>query len=415
MGDELRGVKVGCGLAVTRNFVSIAPALLLHPDQSVKEPGELTKTPSPMFISAMTGRSLCWLAACAVLTAIAPRPAVAGTPGAGGEASAISDFRLEDELAGPSPVPAVQVALAEGESAPASGADEDEAEAAPSVPLIAYGPPDGMNAPSASADPDRPDPAQYRGFGRQLGAVKWEMGAIIAYYTAINGPKLFDDAVAPHFHKEGWFGKSTKNLGMDKLAHAYSAYVLSDIIYGRLKRKTGDAAGIALTAAALGSATMLYTEFWDSIERSAGWSWEDVAFNSLGSGFSLLRNTVPGLEEKLDFRLMIEPNSDIITVEGKRHFQQQRYFFALKFAGFKGLERGPLRYLEFHAGYYGKDFTNEDRAAGVEPKRRLFVGVGINLRELFFKDSRSRVGRAVGEGLGYFQPPYTVLHTHLTN
>lgn len=284
---------------------------------------------------------------------------------------------------------------------------------APEEPAPAvYGPAD----PAVTAlEDDRPDPAQFHGFGRQIGAIKWEMGAVLAYYTAINGPKLFHDATAPHFHKEGWFGKSTRNLGMDKLAHTYSAYVIAELLYGRLKHKTGDAAGIAVTAATLASATMLYTEFWDSIERSAGWSWEDVAFNTLGSGLSLLRNSVPGLDRKLDFRLMIEPNSDIVTVEGKRHFEQQRYFFALKLAGFKAFEQGPLRLLELHAGYYGKDFTNEDRAAGIEPKRRVFVGVGVNLRELFFKNNRSRVGRAAGEVLDYFQPPYTAIHAHVTN
>ena len=277
----------------------------------------------------------------------------------------------------------------------------------------AYGPiAPGIDAGSPSGG-DAPE--RYRSFGSQVGAVKWEMGAILAYYTAINGPKLFEDPTWPHFHTEGWFGESTKNVGMDKLAHAYSAYVIADLLHARLKRKTDDAPGIQYTAAALASATMLYTEFWDSIERSAGWSWEDVAFNSLGSGLSILRNSVPGLDRKLDFRLLIEPNANIINVEGKRHFQQQRYFFALKFAGFEAFEESPLRLLELHLGYYGKDFTNEDRAAGIRPQRRIFVGVGINLRELFFRNSRSRIGRAAGEVLDYFQPPYTSLHTHLTN
>jgi len=355
----------------------------------------------------MARRSICWFATGVVMAGAMPQPALAEQAEAT-ETSAITDFRLEDAPADLSAPQAEGQAQTQAQVEPPIG---DRAEG-PAATSLGYGPPDRMIAPAGD---DRPDPAQFRGFGRQLGAVKWEMGAIVAYYTAINGPKLFEDATAPHFHKEGWFGKSTRNLGMDKLAHAYSAYVISDLIYSRLKYKTGDAPGIALTAAALGSATMLYTEFWDSIERSAGWSWEDVAFNTLGSGFSLLRNTVPGLDKKLDYRLMIEPNSDIITVEGKRHFQQQRYFFALKFAGFKALEKGALRYLELHAGYYGKDFTNEDRAAGIEPKRRIFVGVGVNLRELFFKNSRSRVGRAAGEVLDYFQPPYTVLHAHITN
>lgn len=278
-----------------------------------------------------------------------------------------------------------------------------------------HDPPPGHSGPPDSAALPAPAESRYRSFGSQAGAVKWEMAGILAYYTAINGTKLFKDPQWPHFHSEGWFGKSTNNVGIDKLAHSYSAYVVSEILYARLKRKTNDAPGIQFTAAALASATMLYTELWDSIEPTAGWSWEDVAFNSLGAGFSVLRNSVPKLDEKLDFRLMIVPHSGFISTEGKRHFEQQRYFFALKFSGFEGLNKGPLRFLELHAGYYAKDFTLRDREMGIEPKRRIFVGVGINLRELFFRDSRSRVGRAIGEGLDYLQPPYTAIHRHITN
>lgn len=258
-------------------------------------------------------------------------------------------------------------------------------------------------------------PSRYRSFGSQAGTVKWELAAILAYFTAINGRKLTEDPKWPGTHSEGWFGKSTPNMGVDKLAHSYNTYLLSEIIYGRLKRKTGNAPGIQFTAAALASGVMLYTELWDSIESTAGWSWEDVTFNTLGAGFSILRNSIPKLDEKLDYRMMIVPNSDIYTFEGKRHFEQQHFFFALKFSGFDGLKKGPLRFLELHAGYYAKDFDLRDRELGREPKRRIFVGVGLNLRELFFKNSRSRVGRAAGEVMDYWTPPYTAIHRHITN
>lgn len=288
--------------------------------------------------------------------------------------------------------------------------------AVPEIPRNHALPPDIAGPPDDRALPPFPAPGDARSsFGEQVRAVKWEVAGVFAYYTAINGAKLFEDPQWPHFHKEGWFGKSTNNLGIDKLSHSYSAYIVSEILYARLKRKTGDAPGIAFTAAALSSLTMLYTELWDSIEPTAGWSWEDVTFNSLGAGFSVLRNSVPGLDEKLDFRLMIVPHSGIYSREGRRHFEQQRHFFALKLSGFEGVNKGPLRFLELHAGYYAKDFETRDRKMGIKPKRRIFVGVGINLRELFFRNSRSRVGRAAGEVLDYFQPPYTAVHHHITN
>lgn len=257
-------------------------------------------------------------------------------------------------------------------------------------------------------------PRAYASFGEDVKAIKWEFAAIAGYYTAINAPKLLKDPRWPTTQKEGWFGRSTKNLGVDKLAHAYSAYVISELLYGRIKRKVGDTPGIELTAAALASGIMLWSEAFDSIEPSSGWSWEDVAFNSLGAGFSVIRNSMPGLEDKLDFRLMIQPNEDVYTVKGKEHFRQQRYLFAMKLAGFKAFERTPLRYLELHLGYRADDFLNEDRAAGISPKRHVFTGIGINLKELLFKDARTRKGRTVGEVLEYFQPPFTSIHRDLT-
>lgn len=257
-------------------------------------------------------------------------------------------------------------------------------------------------------------PRSYASFGEDVKAIKWEFAAVAGYYTAINAPKLLKDPRWPTTQKEGWFGHSTQNLGVDKLAHAYSSYIISELLYGRIKRKVGDAPGIELTAAALASGIMLWSEVFDSIEPTGGWSWEDVTFNSLGAGFSAIRNSVPGLDDKLDFRLLIEPNKDVYTLKGKEHFRQQRYLFALKLAGFKTFERTPLRYMELHLGYRADDFLNEDRAAGIPPKRHVFAGLGINLKELLFKDARTRKGRAVGEVLTYFQPPFIGIHHDLT-
>ena len=255
----------------------------------------------------------------------------------------------------------------------------------------------------------------YASFGEDVKAIKWEVAGLFGYYTAINASKIFrEDAVAPQFIKEGWFGADTKNVGVDKLAHFYSTYLMSEIVYGRLKHKVGDAPGIEVTAAVIGSGALLWSEFFDSIEGDGGWSWEDVAMNTAGAGFSVLRNSVPGLEEKIDYRLMIEPNSNIYTISGKEHFEQQRYFFALKPAGFKQLEETPLRFLEFHVGYHAKDFTDEDRLAGIQPKRHIFFGVGPNLSEIFFKRKKGKVARAADEVLDYFQLPYTAAHVHLT-
>jgi hypothetical protein len=155
---------------------------------------------------------------------------------------------------------------------------------------------------------------------------------------------------------------------------------------------------------------MFYSELYDGIETDSGISVQDMTMNAAGAAFSMLRNTVPGLREKLDFRLLLIPNSSIYTRAGKRHYAQQRYLLALQLSGFERFEHTPLRLVELHAGYYASGFTHRDIARGKQPRRHLFFGIGLNVRELFFRSPRSTAGRIAGTALDYFQIPYTAAH-----
>jgi hypothetical protein len=274
------------------------------------------------------------------------------------------------------------------------------------------GPDESLYGPPASQAVDLAPAPREASFGAQFNTVKWEVGGVLAYMT-ISQLIVTKETTSFHIQDEGWFGKNTTNLGIDKLTHAFNAYVITELLQSEIQRRTGGREGAgAFTAAALSSGLMLYSELYDAHKVSSGFSPQDVLFNTAGAALSALRQTVPGLEEKLDFRLLLIPNSDIYTFKGKRHYAQQRYMFALRPSGFEGLRNSPLRFVEFHAGYYGKNFTNPDRAAGLEPRRHLFFGVGIDFKELFFKRSRSTVGRLARTGLTYFQIPYTAAHFH---
>jgi hypothetical protein len=250
----------------------------------------------------------------------------------------------------------------------------------------------------------------YRTFGSKVGKVKWETLGLLGYFTVVNSPKLFKPMESFHFKNEGWFGKSTANIGVDKLTHAFDSYLLAEFLHARLHRKTDGASGDALTASVLASGLMIYSELSDGIEADGGFSYEDVIANTAGAAFSALRNSVPGLRDKLDFRLLYMPGPDIYTRTGKQHYEEQRYLFALQLSGFEAFKNTPLRLVELHAGYYASGFTNEDRAKGEIPKRHLFFGIGLNVRELFFRNPESRVGRTAATALDYFQIPYTAAH-----
>jgi hypothetical protein len=280
-----------------------------------------------------------------------------------------------------------------------------EQSAPPEVARIA-GPPVDTEEASPVADP-----ARYRSLGGRIGAAKWETLGLFAYITATQA-YWTDDTTSFHSKDEGWFGRNTNNLGIDKLTHAFNGYLFAEFLGARIARKTGDRPAAALPAAILSMGLQLYGEMWDGHKSDSGFSYQDVLFNGAGAAFSVLRHTVPGLEEKLDFRLMVVPNSQVYSFKGKRHYEQQHFLLSLELAGFEGLKTSPLRFVELQAGYRGRDFLAADRAAGIRPKRDIFFGVALNIKELFFKNSRSRVGRAIGSGLNYFQIPYTGVYDY---
>lgn len=262
--------------------------------------------------------------------------------------------------------------------------------------------------------PSRPldaDP-QRVSFGRQIGSVKWEVAAAAAYITAINIYKVQDTGGTDfHFRNEGWFGDNTTVLGLDKLTHAFNSYWITDAIAARIRHKTGGDG--ALPAAALAFGLTLYSELWDAHKKVSGFSVQDLSMNTAGAAFSLLRNTVPGLKEKLDFRLLLMPNRDIYTASGRRHFRQMRYLFAVKLAGFEGMERSPLRFVELHVGYRATGFTTAEEIRGAPRRQRPFVGIGLNLNELFFRNPSGWAGRGANIALQYLQVPYTAYHADL--
>lgn len=285
----------------------------------------------------------------------------------------------------------------------AAGAATGDMASEPTPSAQPFGPAQDVAAPAIA--PERRSPS----FGAEVGAVKWEAGALFAYMTATQ-IAVTKKTEGFHFQDEGWFGKDTTNLGVDKLTHAYNSYLIAEFLQSRIARKTGVKGSGAVTAAVLASGLMIYSELYDAHKVTSGFSIQDVLFNTGGAAFSVARNTVPGLERKLDFRLLLIPNSDIYTFKGKRHYAQQRFMLALKLSGFEGMERSPLRFLELHAGYHASGFTGPDRARGETPRRRIFYGVGVNLKELFFKSPRSTAGRIAGQALDYLQVPYTAIH-----
>jgi len=203
----------------------------------------------------------------------------------------------------------------------------------------------------------------------------------------------------PSQRSEGWFGRDTREGGVDKLGHLYGTYALSHAL-SSLYRSWGfqeDDAGLVGALSALGLQTFM--ELGDSF-TSYGFAYEDVVMNAAGAAAGYLLWRHPTLRRKLDLRIEYRPafdNADVFT-----DYEHQKYLLALRLDGFDAVPPGPLRYLELHLGYYARGYSD---GAPENDERNVYVGIGINLSRIAREHGLSRTSTI----LRYVQPPATYL------
>lgn len=262
--------------------------------------------------------------------------------------------------------------------------------------------------------------------GDQLWSVRWELAAVGAA-MAVVGFGTWDWGAGSNFQfiEEGYFAKNTRHGGMDKIGHAFSTFVIADLITDRIRASAANPTGAEITGALVAFGIMGLGEAMDGFTGKHRFSREDIAANAIGAAFSLIRNAVPGMREKLDWRLMYTPASyekPGITTSGDGilpPYERQRYVMALKGSGFEALKNTPLRYVELHAGFDARGFEKKERAFGYPIERTFYVGVGLNLNEVLFgsgslpnfaKHKDTLPARVAQKTFEYIQVPYTAIY-----
>jgi hypothetical protein len=272
-----------------------------------------------------------------------------------------------------------------------------------------------------------PEPAAYSLSlaGEHVWSVRWELAAVGAA-MAIVGFRDWDWGGSKfQFIDEGWFSKNTRHGGMDKIGHAFSTFVIADILTERIRANTENSTGAQFTGAVLAFGIMGLAETLDGFTGRHRFSREDIAANAVGALFSVVRNSVPGMREKLDWRLLYTPPSyeraGITPSETSiiPPYERQRYVMAVKASGFETLKETPLRYLELHVGFDARGFGKNERALRYPIERTVYLGVGLNLNEILFGNNSlpnlashrdTLPARAVRKTLEYIQVPYTAVY-----
>ena len=309
--------------------------------------------------------------------------------------SPLSTFSLKPQDSEP------QLALIE--TAPETSSTTDQRVAGPLLPA---------GSEVAVRDSGSPrQPYSLKAFSHQAGSVLWEVGGVAAVLSAFRIGRTIKNYSGFHFQSEGWFGRNTYSLGTDKLTHAWETYLITDFLTSSINRNAGHPSGSVITAGILAMGLITYSESFDGMQAGHGFSYEDVVADAAGAAFSIIRNSVPGLKEKLDFRIQYIPSNNVGGFHPLTDFSGQKHLLALQLSGFKELKTTPLRFVELHAGYYARGFTEKEKLRGDKLRRELFVGVGLNIKELLFGRQRSNVERVARNILDYVQVPYTAINS----
>ena len=144
------------------------------------------------------------------------------------------------------------------------------------------------------AHPDEPYGTDV--FWRQAKSIPWRFGGAAAVITA-TGIANWNWFSSPfRFKSEGWFGKDTANGGMDKLGHAYSAYVLTNFSPG--VNKAHRRPDPLLNGGVLSMVTDTYSECSTVFQRA--WFSHKTVVDAAGACF-VGTALDSGLREKLTF------------------------------------------------------------------------------------------------------------------
>ncbi len=244
-------------------------------------------------------------------------------------------------------------------------------------------------------------------FAGQAASIPWDIAGIGVGITVL-GIYGWDWGSSDfHFTSEGFFGKDTYNGGMDKLGHAFSTYMTTEFLTARIRQAAADPAYAPFLAALLAMGFMTYVEVFDGLSYKHGFSYQDIIMNTAGAGLSILRNRFPEIAEKVDFRLQWMPSDSVEWIDPATDYMGQKYVLAIKPAGFDIFKETPVRFTELHLGYYARGFKD---APASERERNFYVGVGLNLAEIYdavTNGDDSIPSRAIKTGFEYVQVPYT--------
>ncbi|MBN2342197.1 MAG: DUF2279 domain-containing protein [Deltaproteobacteria bacterium] len=293
--------------------------------------------------------------------------------------------------------PATQPVTTAAAEAPAGTASSDSTAASVEGPTQ----PETGDATSATDTPAEAKPPTQNPFI----ALGDEMFLGVALISAW-GTYFWDWWQEPfHFKKEHGFTRESSTGGADKTGHFFTAYIFADFLNWRLRKQGWSRRRSAIVGSSVAMGLMTWIEVGDATSEY-GWSWEDMLADFIGVAISAGLAMSPVADELIDFRLEYWPTSSYL--EGgvmAADYSGMKYMMALRMTGIKPLKRTPLRFIEWHMGFYSRGFRSFDNTRATN--RVFYLGMGIDMREIFDLFVPKKYKRPFDVAFTYYQVPYT--------
>ena len=257
------------------------------------------------------------------------------------------------------------------------------------TPVLADPAPDAVRGeepgtPTAPSPTNVPEESGARGLRWKNAAAIGGIGIIVGIYGANSWWK---DGFTRSFRTvdEGWFGRNTYAGGADKAGHAYFTYTGARLLTRGFEALGNDPGRSLRLGVWTYLGVMTGVEVVDGFSKRFRFSIEDAVANTAGAVFAVLVEKYPRIDALLDFRLLYRRSDDARRVgenDPIADYSGQTFLLALKADGVPRLREVPVvRYLELQGGYntHGYEPTNGMK---IDPHRRIYYGIGINLSRL---------------------------------
>lgn len=243
------------------------------------------------------------------------------------------------------------------------------------------------------------------------------------YYTGsmyILGKTWYDDKEKVPFH---FYNDNRGYLQVDKFGHMFGSYVYSNIGYhGLLKMGTSKKEAL-IFGSTLGFVLQFPIEIMDGIHEGYGFSWGDIAANTMGSALVLAQELL--FDEQI-VKLKFSYWESVYSKNSNGYFGNTKldrlfndynghtYWFSMPLNKFTGKNRLP-DWLNIAVGYgangmYGEfeNITsfNDVAIPGTERYRQYLVSLDIDWTKI---DTNSKILKLVFKGMSFVKLPFPAL------